>query len=188
MTTLKLNSNKTKSLFFATLVLATVLATGCTVPGKVTGGGTIPGIDGGIANFGFNTDSCEGFITGRFEFHDKDIVAYENGVRMNGEVTDAGKCSGQSSDDSVRNSYCETSYYENALGCAEGYVVDVNYRSTNPRYPGSGAAVACVIDNGEGVNSTSSDAVWIHVSSGPYRDYYNKGGVEGNIQSHSCDS
>ena len=187
MTTLKLNFLNNKTLLSTTFVLVAVLTTGCTVPGKVTGGGTIPGVNDGIANFGFNADSCEGFITGRFEFHDRDIVAYENGVKMNGEVTDAGKCTDQSTDGSVRNSYCETSYYENALGCFEGYVVDVNYKSTNPRYPGSGAAIACVIDNGEGVNSISSDAVWIHVSSGPYRDYYNKGSVQGNIQSHSCD-
>lgn len=186
MVTLMLKNNFLSQLFYSCMISSLIFLAGCSVPGKVTGGGKIVGTNTGIANFGFNADSCEGFVTGRFDFHDKEANGFENGIKMNGAVTDAGKCAEQDDPNAVENTYCETSYYENNLGCIEGYIVDVNYQSTNPLHPGSGAAVACVIDNGEGINSTVADAVWLHVSSGPYRGYYNKGSVQGNIQAHSC--
>ena len=117
--TLMLKNNYLSYLFSTCMIFSLAFLTGCSVPGKVTGGGKITGTNTGIAIFGFNADSCEGFVTGRFDFHDKGATNFQNGVKMNGAVTDAGKCSEQEEQNSVENIYCETSYYENDLGCIE---------------------------------------------------------------------
>lgn len=51
---------------------------------------------------------------------------------------------------------------------------------------GSGIALVCVRDNGEGFNATSSDSMYIKVKSGPFDGYFSKGTVQGNIQAHAC--
>jgi len=66
------------------------------------------------------------------------------------------------------------------------YEIKIHYRSTNPKEPGEGEAVACVVDNGEGINAISLDNAFIDVVSGPYNGYTNSGPVKGNIQSHEC--
>lgn len=167
--------------------------TGCGVPGKVTGGGWIPssGDDSKKANFGFNGNSCDGLANGHFNFHDKYADGFKGGVKMNGEVMEAYECVG---DILIDNPGCYVGTFPDALDftCyALGfpyYEIRVEYRSTNPRHRGEGMAIACIRDNGEGANATSSDEAYISVLSGPYVDYKNSGPVQGNIQSHPCDT
>ena len=53
------------------------------------------------------------------------------------------------------------------LSCPDdSFEVEVEYRSTNPRYPGTGTALACVVDNGEGANAPADKAI-IKVKDGP---------------------
>jgi len=72
-------------------------------------------------------------------------------------------------------------------GCPHGSIeVTVHYRSTNPRLPGEGTALACVDDNGEGSNAPAADTGRIKVTTGPFINYENEGPVQGNIQNHTC--
>ena len=76
------------------------------------------------------------------------------------------------------------------LSCPDdSFEVEVEYRSTNPRYPGTGTALACVVDNGEGANAPADKAI-IKVKDGPqggpYAGYSNEGPVQGNVQFHTC--
>jgi hypothetical protein len=64
------------------------------------------------------------------------------------------------------------------------YGFDVNYKSTNSTYPGTGTAAVCAIDSGQG--HKSHDVMIINVSGGPYDGYSNVGLVQGNISAQSC--
>jgi len=160
-------------------VTVAVALSGCSQqPGKVTGGGWIPsssGVADDKANFGFNADSCDGSVHGHFNYHDKEATAFQpGGVKMNGPVIESGLCSAIPDPNSP------------PCVCAEGeYEVEVAYRSTNPRFPGTGTAIACVKDNGEGLGTTDTAGV-LAVTTGPYTGYSNSGPVQGNIQAHSC--
>ncbi|MDH5630861.1 MAG: hypothetical protein OEY96_11980, partial [Gammaproteobacteria bacterium] len=155
--------------------------TGCNnaTNGKVTGGGTIASAAGeGKANFGFNGDSCSGQVTGKFNFHDKDFGAETGGVKMNGTVKATDHCVASGTGTKL-NTMCSQ--------CANGYLITLDYKSTNPKKKGNGSAMACVKDNGQGMKATSSDSIWVKVTSGPYSGYNNNGNVQGNIKAHSCD-
>lgn len=149
------------------------------VGAKMTGGGWIPsssGVQGHKANFGFNAAQCVESvlaISGHFNFHDKHAPGFQpGGVKMNGSVVGVNLCS---------PGPCPSS------GCPVGSVeVEVAYRSTNPRFPGLGTALACVEDNGEGAKATAPDRGKIVVMDGPFEDYQNEGPVQGNIQAHTC--
>lgn len=169
-------------IFFAFMASCAFVLQGCAnaVNGKVTGGGTIVSASGnGKANFGFNGDSCSGEVKGKFNFHDKYYSADKGGVKMNGTVTGTDHCVAVGAG---------TQYSGECLQCANGYIVKLDYKSTNPDSPGAGQAIACVIDNGQGMKATSSDSIWVKVSSGPYSGYYSNGNVQGNIKGHACDS
>lgn len=153
--------------------------TAAVIPGKVTGGGFVQKADGSRANFGFNASSCDGPVSGNFNYHDRTAAGFDGGVKMNGAVIEANQC-------------------DEAGGCSlagagpgdpkcpyEGYGVTVGYKSTNPKVPGTGTAGACVVDNGEGKNSTG-DLLGLAVDSGPYAGYFLSGTVKGNIQAHAC--
>jgi hypothetical protein len=78
-------------------------------------------------------------------------------------------------------------------GCPkDSFEAVVEYRSTNPRFPGTGTARACVVDNGEGSHAQSADRALITVVDGPFvpplpsPPYSNQGDVQGNIQFHTC--
>jgi len=162
-------------------VFCLALISGCNnaVDGKVTGGGTIASASGnGKANFGFNGDSCSGTVKGKFNFHDKYFLAENGGVKMNGSVTSADLCVTSGTGQAI-NHYCGL--------CADGYIVNLDYRSTNPKIEGEGQAVVCAKDNGQGFKATESDTIWIRAISGPYADYYSEGSVQGNIKGHACE-
>lgn len=148
------------------------------VGSKVTGGGWLPSASGppGKANFGFNAAHCEeGVFSGQFNYHDKHAPPpfQPGGVKMHGSVAGAKLCSSQDS--------CLSS-----SGCPDGSIeVAVDYRSTNPRFPGEGRALACVDDNGEG-SKAPADTGRIKVTTGPFAPYANEGFVQGNIQTHTC--
>ncbi len=170
---------KTSHFLFAKAMFALVAVVGVSgcAPGKVTGGGWIPsasGDPGDKANFGFNAAQCDpDAIRGQFNYHDQNapLFAAGGGVKMNGPVVaPGGLC--------VAFPPC---------GCPAGsYWITVEYGSTNPNFPGDGVAVACVTDNGEGINATSADMGSISVTSGPYTGYFNSGPVQGNIRAHDC--
>lgn len=176
------------------LLLVVAQLSGCVAPGKATGGGTIAGVNGGNAVLGFNAENCSGVISGKFNFRDGS-AGYNGGVALVGDVVYGGKCADIpniltpdfDSTGLSPSTYCGYSSTVALIGCAEGYVVEANYQSTNPFHPGAGRIVACVINNGAGVNSTSSDLAWISIGGGPFSGYYNRGSVTGNIQTHSCD-
>ncbi len=146
------------------------------VGARVTGGGWLPsasGVLGQKANFGFNAAQCTaGVFAGHFNYHDKGAPLFQpGGVKMNGSVVGAKLCTAGPS--------C-------ASGCPDGSIeVEVHYRSTNPRLPGEGTALACVDDNGEGANA-AADTGRIKVTTGPFGNYVNEGPVQGNIQDHTC--
>lgn len=125
------------------------------------------------ANFGFNAAHCtETTFSGHFNYHDKHAPNFQpGGVKMNGAVVSATQCVGHA---------C-------ASGCPQdSFEAVVEYRSTNPRFPGSGTARACVADNGEGSKAESEDRALITVVDGPFAAYSNQGDVQGNIQFHTC--
>jgi len=153
---------------------------GETIPGKVTGGGWVEVGSGAKANFGFTGSSCDdpSNPTGRFNFHDRTAPGYDGGVRMNGTVIDISQCQEGTGD------CAQTATV--AGECPEGgYLIQVGYRSTNPRLRGTGTAAACVLDNGEGKKGTG-DLIGLGVESGPYQGYDVQGTIHGNIQAHWC--
>jgi len=173
-----------KTLYMAVVVLFILTLTACNVEdGKVTGGGNMLSVsDGGRAILGFNADSCGGGdVTGKFNFHDSGFKGAAGGLKMMGAVTGVDKCVEQG--DGRRNASCSSSFYHSAEGCQEGYVVSMDYRSTNPKALGTGVAVACLMDNGK----KGVDGLWVKVKSGPFEGYYNHGKMKGNIQSHKCE-
>ena len=152
------------------------LTSGCAY--KVTGGGWIPSADDPLekANFGFGANGCEAYkieddwvnFKGRFNYHDRTA-----GVMMLGEPTAVTRCS------RIGCRYMRTRV------CPSGYLLGLDYRSTNPKDRGEGTAGVCVYDNGEGVNA-DPDFLAIYVEGGPYDGYSNEGDVQGNIQKHEC--
>lgn len=151
-------------------------------PVKMTGGGWLPSAAGlpAKANFGFNASHCTPTsFSGHFNYHDKHAPNYQpGGVKMNGAVVSATQCIGAD---------CPS-------GCPkDSFEAVVEYRSTNPRFPGTGTARACVEDNGEGSHA-QSDRALITVVDGPFAPpppstlppYSNRGDVQGNIQFHTC--
>ncbi|HET6469975.1 MAG TPA: hypothetical protein VFG43_16495 [Geminicoccaceae bacterium] len=171
-----------RTILAATAAAAVVaMISGCALPAKVTGGGTLPGKVAGKANLGFNGESCSGSVVGQFTYADT-----KSGVKMNGDVVEAVECldyEDQSTD--VAPAFCAATCLP-AVGLP-AYGFEVNYRSTNPKQPGSGQAIACVVDNGQGVKATSADEVVLVVVTGPFAGYLNQGPIKGNIKSHGCD-
>jgi len=165
--------------------------------GFVTGGGWIQSADqvpGDHANFGFNGKQCDypSPPTGHFNFHDKSAPGFDGGVKINGTLADATLC-GTATSGPVGTNACQfcgslTNLVPKGVTPEGVYGLDVNYQSTNPRYPGVGAAVACVVDDGEGFNAAASDGAAISITSGPFAHYVNQGPVQGNIQAHTCDA
>jgi hypothetical protein len=188
---------KTKNYLFGIAALALAVAIWLSgscgaVPGKVTGGGTIPstdGVPGDTANFGFNGDSCNfvagnpSSIKGNFNYLDINAPGFQpGGVKMKGDVSEAAQCvfplGGTLLDSAC--AICVALGFQGTL-----YGVVVNYRSTNPNFSGNGTIFACVADGGKGVNATS-DSVAVGVVNGPFSGYFNFGPAQGNIQSHPC--
>lgn len=156
-----------------TIAAASLVMIGCTSPTKVTGGGQIApysSYPSDSASFGFNGNSCESGITGQFNFIDSSL-RIDGGVKFHATVTDAYIC-----DD----------FFFGCAPCAYGdNVVEGDYRSTNPKFPGTGSFSACLIDGGEGNGTT--DTAYIRVSGGPFDGYSLGGTVSGNVQEHDCD-
>jgi hypothetical protein len=179
--------------------IAVVLLVGCSsgggLPGggtefkpvKMTGGGWMPSAAPfpAKANFGFNAAHCtQDTLSGHFNYHDKHAPNFQpGGVKMNGTVVTAREC--------VDATTCSE-------GCRVGsFEAVVQYRSTNPRFAGTGEARACLEDNGEG-HASSPDHAVVRVVDGPYAPqpspaqpvpppaYANQGQVQGNIQFHIC--
>jgi hypothetical protein len=201
-------------------ILCLVLALGLwgCAPTQINGGGTLPsksGKAGDKANFGFSANNCTpGVITGTFNYHDKAAPGWPNGgVKLNGTVVDAGKCSelGNSSPYWLACAICNLQFcngsgwpgqWETYLSgfftdpsgfCPEDinvpnnlYAVGFQFTSTNPRYPGTGAGVACIRDNGQGKKAIDKDNVTLIIALGQYSGYTNQGPVQGNISSGPC--
>jgi hypothetical protein len=171
------------------------------LPGFVTGGGWIGSADevpGHHANFGFNGEQCDlnNPPTGHFNFHDMSAPGYPGGVKINGTLADATLCETDTSaspgavEATQACQFCATlsNLVPQGVTPQGVYGLDVNYRSTNPRYPGVGAAIVCVADDGEGFNAAASDGAAISITTGPFTEYTNQGPVQGNVQAHPCDA
>ncbi len=169
------------------------------LPGFVTGGGWIQSADkvpGDHANFGFNGKQCDlaSPPTGHFNFHDMSAPGFEGGVKINGTLADATLCGAAESvppgaiQATKACNFCASlsDLVPQGVTPQGVYGLDVNYRSTNPSYPGVGAATVCVVDDGEGFNAAASDGAAISITTGPFANYINQGPVQGNIQAHSC--
>ena len=155
------------------------------IPGKVTGGGTIPstsGVSGNKANLGFIGDGCDpDNVAGSFNYHDKNAPGFQpGGVKVLGAVVEAGECA-LPNGDTTGNQAC------GLCGDSATHGITALYRSTNPKQPGTGTVIACLTDNGEGANAGAPDAGIIEVLSGPFAAYFNAGAVQGNVQVHSCE-
>jgi hypothetical protein len=61
-----------------------------------------------------------------------------------------------------------------------------DYWPTNPKNKGDGKLIACMDDNGEGAKAIADDVIAVKVTKGPFKGYFNKGPVQGNIQQSSC--
>jgi hypothetical protein len=173
--------NKTLRMGFA---LATVTAlVGCANPGKVTGGGSVVGDDGTkIATFAVNADTCSGDLNaaqGRMNWVDQ-----TRDVKLNGTMTAHAVCvSEQDWQGSWFAPDCEWCAGSFGYGAELAYF---DYRSTNPKAPGTGSGVTCVKDNGEGKGNLDGDRLIMSVTSGVYGGYGASGRVRGNVQSHAC--
>lgn len=165
-----------KNSLFGMIILtaASLVMIGCTYPTKATGGGQVVGYSSypsDSASFGFNGNSCEGGVTGQFNFIDKSL-RIDGGVKIHGQVTDA--------------YICDDPYSDTCAPCASGdNMVEGTYRSTNPKFPGNGAFTACLVDGGEGNGTT--DTAYIALYGGPFDGYSLGGTVSGNVQEHDCD-
>lgn len=165
---------KTHALLFCLAV--GVVFNGCD---RVSGVGRLDGVNG-QASWGIVADSCDvpgSFGQVQYDDHDQD-------VKFHGDVFSVRQC--------LTPVDCVTC---NALRDDLGFPLNPNsdyevvaeYRSTNPERPGTGQAVFCLTDNGEGTKATASDnAIVILGATGPYPGYFNYGSIRGNIQQHQC--
>lgn len=168
---------KASRVFFC-LLLTTLVALASGACDRSTGGGRLDGANG-RASFGFTADGCDfpDSFKGNVQYQDHD-----GGQKFNGDVVYARQCL-VGGDCPVCDPLRITLGFPLTLG---DYEVGINYRSTNPNFPGDGTAVLCVTDNGEGVNSTGSDTAIVQIQSGPYAPYLNYGSIRGNVQQHKC--
>ena len=162
-------------------------AAGCN--SKVTGGGSLQGLGGDRATFTANFDSCKGIdhAAGGFLYKDKnsdvsvkgDLVAIS--YPLNGECAFVDGIGAGSP----------------ILGGGSGgvsYMAVATWESRNPKQPGSGVAILCIRDGGEGKKADTADFVAIGLwrnldgfpGSGPF--HANAGTLKGNMQSHDCSS
>lgn len=163
-------------------VACAVCLIGCAKPGKLTGEGTLVGVDGSkIAAVTLHGDSCAGDLShprGGFEYVDQ-----RGGVKLRGELIGLAKC--------VSESDWQGQWYaEDCLTCVAylgygSYLLYGQYTSTHPAVVGAGYVAACVIDNGEGVKA-QSDPLLIVALSGPYSGYQQLGNLKGGAQAHDC--
>lgn len=164
---------KTSTVLFC-LVLTALLLSSCD---RATGGGRLEGVNG-RASFGFTGDGCDfPVFKGQVQYNDHD-----GGQKFNGNVNYARQCL-VGGDCPVCDPLRISLGFPLTLG---DYEVGVDYQSTNPAVPGSGTAILCFTDNGEGANAVASDNAIIQVQSGPYAPYLNYGDIRGNVQQHKC--
>src|SRR5215813_9264726 len=162
------------SMVLFVVALTALLVTSCD---RATGGGRLDGANG-RASFGFNGDGCDTTnFKGQVQYQDQD-----GGQKFHGSVSYARQCLA-GGDCPVCDPLRITLGFPLTLG---DYEIAVDYRSTNPDFPGSGTATLCVTDNGEGANAVASDSAIIQISSGPYAPYLNYGSIRGNVQQHKC--
>ena len=157
---------------------------GCANPGKVTGGGSLVAEDGTkLATFAVNADSCSGNVDdarGRLNWVDQ-----ARGVKMNGTVRAHAVC--VTPEDWQGQWFAPDCEWCGGTFGPGAQLAYVDYRSTNPKAPGDGSAVACVKDNGEGSGAVDGDKLILSVYSGVYTGYSMAGTVRGNVQSHVCE-
>ncbi len=163
-------------------------AVGCN--SKVTGGGSLRGLDGDRATFTANFDSCKGIdqAQGGFLYKDKNSDVSVKGDLVYISAPLPGWCDfvGGLGVNGV-----------NGGAASISYMAVARWESRNPKQPGSGTALLCVRDAGEGKKADSADFVavglWRDVdglggflTSPPF--HTNSGTLQGNIQSHDCSS
>lgn len=144
-----------KLLLIIALATMVVITTGCTVlPGKYTGGGWIPGVEGGKATFGFQMRFDGETVTGQVQYNDHG----PNGVKFHGVV-----------DDMV--------WLTEASGYGTGTATVTPGGET-------GTFGIYIADNGEPGAMDPADFIWVTLTtpSGTYSNSGNLGG--GNIQYH----
>lgn len=170
---------------FVLILAAGMLLSSCEVA-KYTGGGTIPGADGGKANFGFNINTCKDPMTSNVLYRDKNSE-----VALMGWVMDAEDCKhGGWMCDLCRD--IGRSRFHCGDRAKFKAAAKIGYTSKNPRVPDDydnpekQKAVLCISDKGEGANAKKPDVVAIKILSGPFAPYINCGRVKGNIQKHEC--
>src|SRR5579884_225440 len=164
---------------FLLLLCASALTLGVgPCPTKVTGGGMMDGASG-RDTITVNADSCGDTVSGEFEY-----VAHESLVKMHGQPIQATQCvvTGVDANGNPITTCPQCQMFVGLVspgtlfggGAADSQFI-VDYRSTNPALPGTGQALACVSDNGQG--GGSRDTAYVQVLSGPFAGYTNFGSV-----------
>jgi hypothetical protein len=179
-----MKGNNSVSKLLVTMITTLVLTAGCTNI-KVNGGGTMAstsGVHGDKAVITFHAEKCtaDEAVSGRINYHDMYTPGWANGgVKFTGSVVAAAQC-GQPGSELI----CTAIY---GYPRVPFYFAEIGYKSTNPKYPGSGIAVVIVADNGQGVQAISSDIAVVQVTTGPYAGYMNTNTIQGNMNSKSCE-
>jgi hypothetical protein len=202
-----------KTLTIATALCLVALLTGCGIPAKITGGGSLVNQEGEkTASFGFNAQDCdETPETGDPSefFNGKGQLNYNNkseGVKFHAEVREANQCvfGQEPSDLGLACIFCAFVIAEEELFGIDDFDdaqlflaqeefkgIGLEYRSTNPKARGEGLAAVCTVDlgegsNNEGINGFTIVAIPDEDFGGPFAGYFNYGAVQGNIQMHPC--
>jgi hypothetical protein len=188
-----LMSNYLRRLTAVTSAFLIITVAGCAtvIPGKFTAGGTVPNpaSDNGKATFTGHADSCNAPPT-------KLDVNYDghDGVTLKStDVAAAGQCVESTGPNSAACGDCQAAPTVGKFAGGTGplYAADFTYESKNPDMPGTGHAVICVQDNGNGSNASTPDEGAIIVFTGPFAPnpttpYFVGGPLSGNVTAHPC--
>ena len=145
---------------------------------RVTAGGRLDGANGraavSVIGDGCNPPNFEG----RAQYKD-----FDGGQKFNGEVVFARQCL-IGGDCPVCDPLRINLGFPLTLA---DYEVRVDYKSTNPAFPGEGTATLCFTDADAPSGSGGPDTAIIQVQSGPYAGYLNHGPIRGNVQQLKCE-
>ncbi|MDA1315581.1 MAG: hypothetical protein O2968_19810 [Acidobacteria bacterium] len=200
-----------KLLSITTAMCLAALLSGCGIPAKITGGGSIVNMEGEkTASFGFNAQDCNDAADESTLFDGSGQLNYNDqseGVKFHGEVREANQCifDEEPGDLGLTCLFCAAVIADQELFGIDNIVeasqflaefefkgIGMTYRSTNPKEKGEGLAGVCTVDLGEGSNNEGINGFTIvaippdSLGGGPFAGYSNVGAVQGNIQMHPC--
>ena len=172
-------------------------------PARYTGGGTINSLGGaGRAQVSFTANGCDPKnVKGNVHYNDHTAIEYQDigGVNFKAKVVNAGMCTYERTgrpiqlpDDFGGDPGCNTQYPAEVdpllAECDAGQAFALfDYTSTNPKAPGAGKGLICVVTAGAGAGGSLHAIVSpIMIKTGPYKGYINRGSLVGNAMMHSC--